>query len=336
MIKIYKPSSKTLHRAEQAIRAVLPRSVKIRVAKRDTRADLIINGRALQIKWLGEGTLGAARRVVADRPDIVVARCFSPGARETLSKEGIGWLDETGAAEIAIESIIISRTGKPLKAAERPMNWSPAVIAVAEALLCGTKATISATQETTRLSAGSCTHALQVLTKLHLLEAGAKRGRQSGRQITDEDKLLAAYASAIEAQPTPISLQIGVVWPDLLAGLEKTGKKWNKAKLPWAATGTTAASVLAPYITQISSADVYVDASTIIGLEAVAADVGLRPIEGGRLTLKPFPTVTVRQLSEEINGLRVAPWPRVYADLLTTGVRGEEAAEHLREVIHTH
>ncbi|MGD0836257.1 MAG: hypothetical protein ABSB49_06400, partial [Polyangia bacterium] len=26
-------------------------------------------------------------------------------------------------------------------------------------------------------------------------------------------------------------------------------------------------------------------------------------------------------------------WPRVYADLRHTGVRGEEAAEHLREIV---
>jgi hypothetical protein len=39
------------------------------------------------------------------------------------------------------------------------------------------------------------------------------------------------------------------------------------------------------------------------------------------------------RLAKEMEGLRVAPWPRVYADLLSLGVRGEEAAEHLREVV---
>jgi len=32
-------------------------------------------------------------------------------------------------------------------------------------------------------------------------------------------------------------------------------------------------------------------------------------------------------------GIRVVPWPRVYADLRLVGVRGEDAAEHLREVM---
>ena len=66
--------------------------------------------------------------------------------------------------------------------------------------------------------------------------------------------------------------------------------------------------------------------------KAAAAAVNLRPIEGGRLTLRPFPTVAVRALASKVDGLRVAPWPRVYVDLRRSGVRGEEAAEHLREV----
>ena len=67
-------------------------------------------------------------------------------------------------------------------------------------------------------------------------------------------------------------------------------------------------------------------------LEAVAVRAGLRPIEGGRLTLFPLPTVTTRRHARKAGGLRVAPWSRVYADLRTSGVRGDEAAEHLREV----
>jgi hypothetical protein len=92
-----------------------------------------------------------------------------------------------------------------------------------------------------------------------------------------------------------------------------------------------AAAVLAPYLTSVATAEVYVAADTIAGLEAAAADAGLQPIDGGRLTLRPFPTVTSRRLSSQRERLRLAPWPRVYADLRLVGVRGEEAAEHLRE-----
>ncbi len=51
------------------------------------------------------------------------------------------------------------------------------------------------------------------------------------------------------------------------------------------------------------------------------------------MTLMPFPTVTTKRLAEKRRGLYIAPWPRVYADLRVAGVRGEEAAEHLREIV---
>ncbi len=101
--------------------------------------------------------------------------------------------------------------------------------------------------------------------------------------------------------------------------------------ISWAATGTVAASLLAPYLTTVTSSEIYVEGTTSARLEWMAANAGLEPIEGGRLTLRPFPTVTARRLAGVTNGLRVAPWPRVYADLRVVGVRGEEAAEHLRE-----
>lgn len=330
------PNRDTERRALETVLAVLPRSVKAHEAKRDSGTDLIVGNQPLEIKWVGEGSLGDVRPVLAirrGRPDVVVGRRLSPGAREALSAAGIGWVDETGAAEIAVGSIVVSRTGHPTKPTERPKRWTPAVMAVAEALLCGVKGTVAASEAATGLSTGSCTNALRTLTDLGLLEAKSGRGRGSGRQLADPEGLLSAYASAVEASPEPISLQIGVTWRDPVAGLVTTGHRWDKAKVVWASTGAAAASVIAPYLTTVTSTEVYVGADTIVGLEAIAADAGLRPIEGGRLTLRPFPTVAVRRLAETLDGLRVAPWPRVYVDLRRSGVRGEEAAEHLREVI---
>ena len=324
-------------RAEDAVRAVLPRAAKVRVGEGDAGVDIIVNGHPFVIRWIGDGRLADAKRVVSTRrgrPDIAVARHMSPGARETLAGAGIGWVDETGAAEIAAGTIVISRPGRPPKPAGPPKHWTRSVIAVGEALLCGTKATVAATEAATGLSNGSCTTALRVLTDFGLLEADARRGRDSARRVADRDRLLDAYASAVEALPPTISLQIGVTWRDTLDGVMLTGAKWDKAKVVWATSGAVAATVIAPHLTTVTAADVYVDAETILGLEAAAAAAGLRPIEGGRLILRPFPSVTARRLATRVDGLMVAPWPRVFADVRTVGVRGEDAAEHLREVMH--
>jgi len=331
------PSPNKIHtRAEEGLRAVLPRSVNLHPVQRDLNYNLKINGTPIQVKWIGECGLRQAREMLAappHRPTVVVARRMSPGAREEFSKAGIGWVDETGAAEIVFGQLIVSKTGRSEPKLEKPLHWTPSVLAVTEALICGTKPTVSATAAITTLSVASCTNALQTLTKLKLLTAGAKRGRESARHIADPDQLLDAYATAILAQDRTPHLTVGATWRDLISGLSDAAKGWNKAGRAWAATGAIAANVMAPYLTSVSSGVVYVDADTLAGLESAALDIGLRPIDGGRITLRPFPTVTTKQLVQNLKGLKVAPWPRVYVDLRRVGVRGEEAAEHLREVL---
>ena len=329
--------SSIAHRSETAVAAVLPRSVTVRCRRADGhRISLKLNGKHITVKWIGEGGLRQARELIADRkslPEVVVARRLSPGARETLSAVGVGWVDETGAAEIALGSLIVSRSGRPSQAPRKPPRWTPAVLAVAEALLCGGKATVSAVRQTTGLSAGGAANALRSLSDLGLLGASARRGRNSGRSVPDSDRLLDEYATAAAALAPATALTVGVTWRDLEAGLSQTGHRWTETGIVWAATGSLAAMILAPYLTTVTTAEVYVDRETIPALESVAAQAGLRAIEGGRLTLRPFPTVTTKRLVVMQDGLRLAPWPRVYADLRVIGVRGEEAAEHLRKVI---
>ena len=331
------PSPRSDVRAQQALLNVLPRSILVDASPDDDdRSELVVAGQVLRVHWVGEGNLRDVRQVAAQRkgrPHIVAARRLSPASREVLSKAGIGWVDETGAAEIAAGSLVVSRTGHPQQSGG-PARWTPALLAVAEALLCGIRATVATTEEATGLSTGSCTAALRFLTDQGLLTATAQRGRGSGRRVQDPDRLLDAYVRAVQAEPPSLRLEVGLLGRDLVGELVATGRRWARAAVAWAATGSAAAAVLAPYLTATGSVEVYVDADTLPGLETVAASAALRPLEGGRLTLRPFPTTAVRQLEHKVAGLHVAPWPRVYVDLQAEGVRGEEAAEHLRETMH--
>lgn len=320
-------------RAVRALAAVLPAAVRIEAS---ASGAVTIADRAVQLLWVGEGALRDIREVLAlesGQPDIVAARHLSPAAREKLSDAGMGWVDESGAAEIALPTLVVSRSGQAPKPA-RLRQWTPAVVAVAEALLCGTSATVAATEAATGLSAGSCTTALRFLTEHEWLAARASRGRNAARRLVDADGLLSAYAEEVaqRARQRTVGVTVGLQGRDLIAALAACGKHWSAAEVPWAATGAAAATLIAPYLTHVSTAEVYLDADTDTALEAAAAVAGLRLIEGGRLTLRPFPTSATSRLAKGIDGFIVAPWPRVYADLRLAGVRGEEAAEHLREV----
>lgn len=322
-------------RAVQVVLDVLPPSADV---ESFIAADLVVNGHELEIKWAGDGDLRHVRRTLEGRPDtsrlIVVARRLSPGARELLSQRGAGWADETGAAEIAIGTIVVSRTGRPEQRDFRQRRWTRSAFAVAEAVLVGTRPTVSDVAEATGLSSGSCTNALRFLTDQGLLEANAARGRGSARQVPDPEGLLDQYVAAVEQERSSVRLALATNSRDIIGDLLDTGRQWDAAGVAWAATGAAAASVIGPYLTSVNTSEVYVAADTSAGLESIAAKAGLRPIEGGRMTLRPFPTASVRRLAGVIQGLRVAPWPRVYVDLRGSGVRGEEAAEHLLEVVH--
>ena len=198
------------HRSEAAVAAMLPPSVRVRRNRENGYSvDLELNGEPVRVTWLGEGGLRQARELIAsakDHPDIAAARVMSPGAREALSTAGIGWVDETGAAEIARGTLIVSRSGRAPSPRRKPPHWTPAVLAVAESLLCGGRATVGTMQETTSLSAGSATNALRTLTELGLLSATARRGRNAARRVSDADRLLDAYANAAAALMPSISL----------------------------------------------------------------------------------------------------------------------------------
>ena len=85
--------------------------------------------------------------------------------------------------------------------------------------------------------------------------------------------------------------------------------------------------------TTVSTGEISVGSKTTSGIESIAKQADLRPMHGGRLMLRPFPTVTPKRLAVLRNGFRIVPWPRVHADLRPVGMRGEEAAEHLRKMV---
>ena len=322
-------------RAAGALQSVLPVSTDMEVlADRGGTSDLKFAGRRVRVGWAGEGWTADVRGFLESDSgvDVVAARRLSPGARSALDGAGIGWVDELGNAEISIGSLVVSRTGRPEVTPVRPPRWTPGFVSVAEAILCGTEATVSATVAATALSTGTCTNALRTLTDLALLETDIRRGRGSGRRVIDSDALLAAYADAATPLSSPDQVAVGVTWRDPIKGLSDLAPRLLSRNIPWAATGAVAAAVMAPLLTNVGTAVVYVDAPTIPALERVARTLDLKPIEGGRLMLRPMPIGWTAASRKLIEGIFVAPWPRVYVDLRNLGVRGEEAAEHLLEV----
>ena len=321
-------------RAAHALRTVLPVGVPVEVDECEGVA--MVGGTPITLHWIGEGWPSDVRRAIRDGidVDVLAARAFSEGARRILRDRRIGWVDETGAAEISKGMLVVSRSGDPkARRRTRVRAWTPAVIAVAEAVLMGAPAKVKDTVRATGLSNGACGGALRFLADEGFLEQDAPRGPKSGRRLEDPGPLLDVYAEAAAERSEDVSLELGVLWHDAVHGAVEIGQRLQEQEVRWAATGGVAAHVMAPHLTRVPSADLYVDAATAPELHLIAERLGLEPLKGGRLVLRPFPAEVTSRLARRVHGLCVAPWPRVYADLLPRGVRGQEAAEHLREVM---
>lgn len=322
-------------RAVRAFEAVLPPGTRVNVTAGEGRdVSVSVAGRRLRLRWLPVGwprQLAEALKI-KPRPDIVAAHQLSPGARALAGRERVGWVDESGAAEISVGTILISRTGSPAVPLDSKVGWRPATLAVCEVVLSGCPATVSAVVAETGLAMSSAATALKFLAAQGFLTGDADRGPQSRRHVADSDGLLDAYAAAAERLRSPVSIRAGVLWRDPLASVAEVGRFWDEAGIGWAVTSALSAAAWAPVMTEVTPMEVYVAGKTPGDLRRALFTAGLKEIEGGRLQLRPFPTPAGTRVTTEIRpGFCSVLWPRAYADLRTAGVRGEDAAEHLRE-----
>lgn len=322
-------------RAVRAFEAVLPPDVHVSTLAREGRdLRVTVAGRRLRLRWLSVGWPRQLEEAlqVKPRPDIVAAHHLSPGARALASRRHVGWVDETGAAEISAGNILISRTGSPAVPLDSRVGWRPTALAVCEVVITGCPPTVSAVVAETGLSVSSTANALKFLANQGFLTSSADRGPQSSREISDIDGLIDAYAAAADRLRSPVSIRAGVVWRDPLTRISEIGSSWDNATIGWAITSALSAAAWAPAMTEITPMEIYVTGKTPGDLRRALFAVGLKEIEGGRLQLRPFPTPAGGRVTTDVRpGLRSVLWPRAYADLRTAGVRGEDAAEHLRE-----
>jgi hypothetical protein len=318
-----------------ALLAVLPRGARAEVTSQEgTDTCVIVAGQSLRLRWITAGwPRQAAEALQHDpRPDVIVAPRLSPGARTLIGQEEIGWIDESGAAQICAGSLLIRVDGDPDQPVNERIGWRPATLAVCEAILTGCPATVAAVAARTRVSMSTAATALKFLEGEGLLGSAAARGPASRRQALDQARLADAFAEAAAQLRPQAFIRIGVLWREPVAGVTEAGRAWDNERLDWAVTSALTAAVLAPTLTQVTPMEVYVSARSRAELRWAAGIAGLQEMEGGRLILRPFPTSVSPGMTTEIApGLRSVSWPRAFADLRVAGVRGEDAAERLRD-----
>src|SRR5580704_15101965 len=108
---MYFPSPEHALRAANAIEGVLPGSVKAELSAGQTAHDLTaaIGRQIFHVDWLRRGDLRSVleRLQSSEPPTLLVAPQLTEAARQAARKAGVAWIDETGAAEVVADDIII-------------------------------------------------------------------------------------------------------------------------------------------------------------------------------------------------------------------------------------
>ena len=324
-----------MERVRALFATILPMGTRITVEQLDDiDVKVDVAGTPLRVRFAGPGDFRGVQMALKarPRPDVIAASRLSLAAQQAITRAGINWADERGAASIEAGSMVIALSGQTPAVRHPSTDWTPAAIGIVEAVLSGTTPTAEAAAAATGHSLSTAVRVLAFLVGRGLLRAPKARGPQSGRRIVDFDRLLDQFSEAAHQRRPKYELRCGLLWREPFNEIRQIGQKWTSMRVPWSTAGALAASIQTPYLTQTPTGAVYVGASSKVDMLRIVRQSGLDVMEGGRLRLLPFPTQATKRLIQERDGVWVTSWPRTYADLRNEGVRGEEAAEHLREV----
>jgi hypothetical protein len=326
--------------------AVLPKGVCVAVKPGQARAvpifHVIVRAGSGEHRflagWAGEGWPADVQRLAAAAPDVdvVFARQLSRGAKDWLLAHQRGWLDESGDANVSLSTgLIILREARTRQVkAEASIKWTRTMLAAAEAILAGVTPTVEAIEAATGISRGASANALARMEKLGLLHRSqGTRGRGSARSVVDLDSFIDGYAAAAAVlRLSQRVIRIHRLWKDPLEALEsEIGPALNRNTQSWAVTGVAASILLAPYLSDVTLVELYVDDDMFANPDRLADVLGGRVVDRGQLIeVRALPT-PMSAKGPAVSGIHLALPARVYADLMAVGGRSAEAAHHLRE-----
>ena len=311
--------------------------------------------------WVGEGFPRDVHRAMdqweisSDASDrtavpVLVAHRFSSGTRDLLTRQRLNWVDETGRAWISSGGGLLIDRDRAASSVERGhfapgIRWSPSTGAVAEELL--SRKSWDHT-DTDRSDSWSIPRAAEVadavdwsapqVSKIYqqfdaegwTAKFGPERGPSASRNLVDPSGLLSAWAGWHRSRRLE-TVTAHANWRDP----HDFVRKRLVSALPLdevAFSGWIALDAIAPLMTSIPTISLYLAPRFFDEqVNRFLQKAGLRPVTtGARISIHRAEPQLVSH-TQLTRGIPLVSTIRLYGDLLRQGVRGEDAAEHLRE-----
>jgi len=263
---------------------------------------------------------------------LLMAESISPGARELLRDERVGYFDSSGSLFIAAKGLYL-RVDKP---ASRKQSRS------LNNLFAGRRAQVlhavwvakpdwfgvHEIAERAGVSPATASETLIALERRDWVEVRGA-GPSKERRLTNSRALLDAWSSfqnSVKPKVVQHYYVRSMALPDLQRQLDHACEIEG---VPYELTGISAGQIHAPYLSSISQVSCRIPASR--GMHAVLDAIGARPVqEGWNLGVHELKADDELRFRQRIDDLWVADPLQTYLDLLQSGGRAKELAQHLR------
>ncbi|WP_307641803.1 hypothetical protein [Variovorax paradoxus] len=274
------------------------------------------------------------RRGQGEEPlSLLVAESISPGAKELLRNEHVGYYDSGGSMYLPAPGayFYIDKPPPPSLARSVRSLFSGRRAQVLHAVLIQHRDWFSVKELSQRAMVSPAT-ASQVLTELERFDWVVSRGQgpSKERQLREPAALLDAWAKQLASIRPPKVRRYYVPATKADTLLERVGEVFETHDAGYAISHEAAAQRYSPFLSSVSQ----VRARLLSGSNAEAAieDLGARMVdEGANLAIVEARSPGDLLFRERVRGIWLASPVQVYLDLLGGGGRSKEMAEHLRK-----
>ncbi len=263
---------------------------------------------------------------------MLVAESISPGARELLRDERVGYYDTGGSLFVPARGVYVYVDMPPPKAFTGAMRtlFSKRRTQVSHTLLTRHEHWFSV-EELAQQAGVSRTTASQVLRELERFDWLASRGQgpNKRRRLQDPGALLDAWARELATMRRPAMRHYYV--PRIRADnlIQKVAAVLGAHGVKYAVTHDAAGQRYAPFLSSVSQ----VRCRLLRGPAANQAihELGARAVnEGINLAVIESPTAGELMFRQRLDGIWLASPIQVYLDLVGSEGRSKELGEHLR------
>lgn len=264
---------------------------------------------------------------------LLVAESISPGAKELLRDEQVGYYDSGGSMYLPAPGAYFYIDKPPPKTLAKSVRslFSGRRAQVLHAVLIQHQDWFGVKELAQRAMVSPAT-ASQVLTELDRFDWLVSRGQgpSKERHLREPAALLDAWVKQLASIRTPNLRRYYVPATKADTLLERVGEVFDAHDAGYAISHEAAAQRYSPFLSSVSQ----VRARLLIGSNADAAigDLGARVVnEGANLAIIEAKSPGDLLFRERVGGIWLASPVQVYLDLLRGEGRSKEMAEHLRK-----